>query len=218
MRIVVADDHLLLRAGLVELLGQVGFDVVGQAGDADDLIAVVRAERPDVVLLDIRMPPTHTLEGLIAAGAIREEFGSAIGIILLSQYVETRYLDELLRDGADGVGYLLKDRIGHVRELTDAIDRVGNGGSAIDPHVVEQLLRRPGLADPLALLTEREREVLAAMAEGRSNQSISTALNISEKTVESCTSRIFVKLAIEQTPEHHRRVKAVLAFLRASPA
>ena len=122
MRIVVADDHLLLRAALVELLGQVGFDVVGQAGNADDMLAIVRAERPDVVLLDIRMPPTHSLEGLVAAGTIRAEFGSAIGVILLSHYVETRYLDELLRDGADGVGYLLKDRIAQVSELGDAID------------------------------------------------------------------------------------------------
>ena len=136
---------MLLRAGLVELLGQVGFDVVGQAGNADDMLAIVRSERPDLVLLDIRMPPTHSLEGLVAAGAIRAQFGSAIGVILLSHYVETRYLDELLRDGADGVGYLLKDRIGQVSELADAIDRVGNGGSAIDPLVIQQLLGRPAM-------------------------------------------------------------------------
>jgi DNA-binding NarL/FixJ family response regulator len=214
VRIVVADDHVLLRAGLAELLDHVGFDVVGQAGDPDTLIGVVRSERPNVVLLDIRMPPTHTLEGLVAARAIRAEFGSTIGIILLSQYVETRYLTELLTDGAEGVGYLLKDRIAQVSDLCDAIERVAGGGSAIDPQVIEQLLRRPDLADPLTVLTAREREVLAAMAEGRSNQSISRMLHISEKTVESCTGRIFVKLGLDQTPEHHRRVMAVLAFLR----
>ena len=179
-----------------ELLTGAGFDVVGQAGDVAELMPVLRATRPDVVLLDIRMPPTHTLEGLEAARSIRLEFGSAMGIVLLSQYVETRYLTELLRDGAAGVGYLLKDRIVRVDELSDAICRVANGGSAVDPEVIQRLFSRPALAGPIAQLTDREREVLAAMAEGRSNQSIAGVLHISEKTVEACTSRIFMKLGL----------------------
>jgi serine/threonine-protein kinase len=216
VRVVVADDHVLLRSGLAELLNGAGFEVVGQAGDVAELMPILRTERPDVALLDIRMPPTHTLEGLEAAHAIRLEFGSAIGIVLLSQYVETRYLSELLRDGAAGVGYLLKDRVLQVDELSSAIRRVANGGSAVDPEVIQRLLSRPAVAGPIAQLTGREREVLAAMAEGRSNQSIAGLLHISEKTVEACTSRIFMKLDLTGAPEDHRRVKAVLAFLQAT--
>lgn len=216
MRVVLADDHILLRAGIAELLTNAGFEVVGQAGDVEELMPILRTTHPDVVLLDIRMPPTHTLEGLEAARSIRAEFGSEIGIVLLSQYVETRYLSELLRDGAAGVGYLLKDRILRIDELADAIRRVADGGSAVDPEVIERLLSRPSIAGPIARLTEREREVLAAMAEGRSNQSIATVLHISDKTVEACTSRIFTKLDLAGSSEDHRRVKAVLAFLQAT--
>ena len=215
MRVVITDDHVLLRSGVAELLTGAGFDVVGQAGDVAELMPVLRATRPDVVLLDIRMPPSHTLEGLEAARSIRLEFGPAIGIVLLSQYVETRYLTELLRDGAAGVGYLLKDRILRVDELSDAIRRVANGGSAVDPEVIQRLFSRPALAGPIAQLTDRERDVLAAMAEGRSNQSIAGVLYISEKTVEACTSRIFMKLGLAGSAEDHRRVKAVLTFLQA---
>jgi len=218
MRIVVAEDNALLRAGLVELLTTAGFEIVGQAGDAEDLVQIVRGASPDVVVLDIRMPPTHTLEGLHAARAIRAEHGTTIGIVLLSQHVETRYAVDLLGDGAAGIGYLLKDRILDPADLTDAIRRVGNGGSAIDPVVIEHLLRRRHIDAPLGGLTGREREVLAGMAEGRSNQSIAHKLHISEKTVEACTGRIFAKLGLEPGPDDHRRVRAVLTYLEATPA
>jgi len=216
VRVVIAEDHALLRAGLVELLTAAGFDVAGQAGDAQELLELVRHTIPDVVVLDIRMPPTHTLEGLQAARAIRDEHGTAIGIVLLSQYVEARHAVDLLVDGAAGVGYLLKDRILDPAELTDAIRRVGNGGSAIDPIVIEQLLKRRQTDGPLAALTDREREVLFAMAEGRSNQSIAAKLHISDKTVEACTGRIFTKLGLEPGPDDHRRVRAVLTHLKAT--
>lgn len=216
MRVVIVEDHALLRAGLVELLTAAGFDVAGQAGDAQELLELVRHTIPDVVVLDIRMPPTHTLEGLQAARAIRDEHGTAIGIVLLSQYVEARHAVDLLVDGAAGVGYLLKDRILDPAELTDAIRRVGNGGSAIDPIVIEQLLKRRQTDGPLAALTDREREVLFGMAEGRSNQSIAAKLHISDKTVEACTGRIFTKLGLEPGPDDHRRVRAVLTHLKAT--
>ncbi|MBA3983019.1 MAG: response regulator transcription factor [Acidimicrobiia bacterium] len=216
MRVVIVEDHALLRAGLVELLTAAGFDIAGQAGDAQELLELVRHTIPDVVVLDIRMPPTHTLEGLQAARAIRDEHGTAIGIVLLSQYVEARHAVDLLVDGAAGVGYLLKDRILDPAELTDAIRRVGNGGSAIDPIVIEQLLKRRQTDGPLAALTDREREVLFGMAEGRSNQSIAAKLHISDKTVEACTGRIFTKLGLEPGPDDHRRVRAVLTHLKAT--
>lgn len=215
MRVVIAEDHALLRAGLVELLTTAGFEVVGQAGDADQLLAIVRQEHPDVALLDIRMPPTHTVEGLEAARAIRAEHGTSVGILLLSQYVETRYAVDLFAGGADGLGYLLKDRILDPAELTDAILRVACGGSAIDPVVIEQLLARRQVDGPLAPLTGRERDVLAGMAEGRSNQAIASKLHISDKTVEACTGRIFSKLGLEPGPDDHRRVRAVLTYLQA---
>lgn len=217
MRVVVAEDHVLLRAGLVELLTTAGFDIAGQAGDAEELLQMVRSTAPDVAVLDIRMPPTHTLEGMQAAQAIRAEHGTAIGIILLSQHIETRYAVDLLSNGAAGIGYLLKDRILDPADLTDAILRVGNGGSAIDPVVIEHLLKRRQTDGPLAALTNRERDVLAVMAEGRSNHSIATKLNISEKTVEACTGRIFSKLGLEPGPDDHRRVRAVLTYLQATP-
>lgn len=214
MRVVVAEDYALLRAGLVELLAAAGFDVVGQAGTADETLETVAALRPDVVVLDIRMPPTNTLEGLRVAGTIRETYGSDIGILLLSQHVETQHAIDLLATGAAGIGYLLKDRILDPADLAEAVRRVGNGGSAIDPMVIERLVRRTVADTPLAALTEREREVLGCMAEGRSNQSIGAALHISGKTVEACIGRIFTKLGLEPGPGEHRRVLAVVTFLR----
>jgi DNA-binding NarL/FixJ family response regulator len=216
MRVVIVEDHRLLRAGMVELLTGTGFDVVGQADDAEGLLDLVGTTSPDVVVLDIRMPPTHTLEGLQAARALRQAHGTTIGVLLLSQYIETRYAMELLADGAAGLGYLLKDRILNPADLSDAISRVGSGGSAIDPIVIEHLLKRAGDETPLKALTNREREVLACMAQGRSNHSIAQTLHISEKTVEACTGRIFAKLGLLPGPDDHRRVRAVLTYLDAA--
>ena len=217
MRIAVAEDDVLLRAGLVQLLDQSGFSVVGEASSAEPLADLVREVSPDVVVLDIRMPPTHTVEGLVAAQALRAEHGSALGILLLSHHVETRHAADLLAGGASGVGYLLKDRVLDPAELADAIRRIGSGGSAIDPVIIERLLRRRDNDDSVAQLTPREREVLAAMATGRSNQSIAEHLFISNKTVESCVGRIFTKLGFEEGPDVHRRVQAVLAHLNHAP-
>jgi DNA-binding NarL/FixJ family response regulator len=215
MHVVIADDNALLRAGLVQLLTAAGLDVVGEASDADELLDLVRTTTPDIVLLDIRMPPTHTLEGLAAARAIRSEHGNAIGIVMLSQYVETRHAVDLISNGSSGFGYLLKDRVLDPADLVDAIHRVARGGTAIDPVVIEHLLRRKSTDDELGTLTARERDVLAAMAEGRSNASIARKLSISEKTVEASTGRIFNKLGLENGPDHHRRVTAALTYLRA---
>lgn len=215
MRVVIAEDQALLRAGIVELLSAAGFEVVGQVADANGLQELVRSTRPDVVLLDIRMPPTHTLEGMRAAAAIRAEHGTAVGVLLLSQYVETAHAVELLTGGAAGIGYLLKDRVLEPEELTSALRRVGAGGTAIDPVVIEHLLKRNQESDRFAALTERERDVLAGMAEGRSNRAIAARLFISEKTVEACTGRIFAKLGLEPGLDDHRRVRAVLAYLHA---
>lgn len=215
MRVVVAEDNALLRAGLVNLLVSAGLDVVGEAADATQVIELIRDTTPDVAVLDIRMPPTHTLEGLQAAQAIRAEHGTKVGIVLLSQYVETRYAVDLLAQGTSGLGYLLKDRVLDPAELIAAIERVAEGGSAIDPVVVEHLLRRRQADSVLATLTTREREVLAGMAEGRSNQSIANVLFVSEKTVEACTGRIFAKLGLEPGADDHRRVRAVLTYLQA---
>jgi serine/threonine-protein kinase len=216
VRVVIVEDNVLLRAGLVELLTAAGFDVAGQAGDAGELLELVNRLSPDVVVLDIRMPPTHTLEGLDAARAIRERHGTDVGILLLSHHVEAQHALDLLAGGAAGVGYLLKDRILDPAELAAAITRVAAGGSAIDPSVIEQLLRRRSADGRLSALTPRERDVLAAMAEGRSNLSIAKALSISDKTVEACTGRIFSKLGLEPGPGDHRRVRAVLAYLDAA--
>ena len=216
MRVVVAEDHALLRAGLVQLLTTAGFAVAGQAGDVDSLLDLVEQVKPDVAVLDIRMPPTHTTEGLQAARTIRHQHGEEIGIVLLSQYIETSLAVDLIADGAAGFGYLLKDRILDPAELTDAIRRVGSGGSAIDPIVIEHLLKRQSHHGPLTALTSRERDVLAAMAEGRSNHAIAGKLHISDKTVEACIGRIFSKLALEPGPDDHRRVRAVLTYLQAS--
>ncbi|HTE72363.1 MAG TPA: response regulator transcription factor [Actinomycetes bacterium] len=214
MRVVLAEDNALLRAGLVELLRHEDIDVVGEAGDVPHLLRLVDETRPDVAVLDVRMPPTHTVEGLDAARQIRATHGHAVGILVLSHHVETRYALDLLADGAHGVGYLLKDRVLGPGDLAEAIRRVAGGGSAIDPQVVELLLRRHRADSSLAALTEREREVLTLVAEGRSNRSVAAAMFLSEKTVETYTGRIFAKLGLTDTPESHRRVQAVLAWLQ----
>ncbi len=212
MRVIVAEDSVLLREGVVRLLGEAGFEVVGQAGDGEELMRKTRAHKPDVAIIDIRMPPTHTDEGLRAARAIREELPDT-GVLVLSQYIEEEYALELLSDDAAGVGYLLKDRVSDLERFADAIRRVAEGGSALDPEVVSQMLGRRRAEDPLAALTPREREVLGLMAEGRSNQAIAEALTISERAVEKHVTSIFVKLELAPAAEDHRRVLAVLAFL-----
>jgi DNA-binding NarL/FixJ family response regulator len=212
MRIVIADDSVLLREGAVRLLDDAGFDVVGQAGDGEELLRKVRAHKPDVAVVDIRMPPTHVDEGLKAAKVIREELPGT-GVLVLSQYVEERYAVELLANGADGVGYLLKDRIAEIDRFVDAVRRVGEGGSVLDPEVVAHMLGRRERDDPLESLTPREREVLALMAEGRTNRAIASELIVSERAVERHVTSIFGKLDLPAGQQDHRRVLAVLAYL-----
>jgi DNA-binding NarL/FixJ family response regulator len=214
MRVVVADDSVLLREGVVRLLEENGFDVVGQAGDADDLIRKVRAHKPDVAVVDIRMPPTNTDDGLRAALEIRAELPDT-GVLVLSQYVEEGYALDLVGDSAGGVGYLLKDRVADVERFVDSVRRVADGGSALDPEVVSQLVGRARRDDPLDELTPREREVLELMAEGRSNNAIAEHMVVTERAVEKHVTSIFGKLGLAPAPEDHRRVLAVLAFLRA---
>jgi DNA-binding NarL/FixJ family response regulator len=213
VRIVIADDAVLLREGAARLLEDAGFEVVAQAGDAEDLMRKVRAHKPDVAVIDIRMPPGNVDDGLQAALAIRSELPD-VGLLLLSQYVEDRYLSQLLGEGAEGVGYLLKDRVADVDRLSDAVRRVAEGGSVLDPEVVAQMLGRRERDEPLAELTPREREVLGLMAEGRTNRAIAEELMVSERAVERHVTAIFGKLGLPATAEDHRRVLAVLAFLR----
>jgi DNA-binding NarL/FixJ family response regulator len=215
VRVVVADDSVLLREGVAQLLAQAGFDVVGQAGDAEELLQQVETHAPDVALVDIRMPPTHTDEGLRAARAIRTSHPQ-VGVLVLSQYVRPSYVFELLSESAERVGYLLKDRVSDVAELADAVRRVGAGGSVLDPMVVSQLVgrRREG-AETLEDLSDRELEVLGLLAEGRSNQAIAERLFITERTVEKHVKSIMAKLRLPASPDDHRRVLAVLAYLRA---
>jgi DNA-binding NarL/FixJ family response regulator len=214
MRVVVADDSVLLREGVVRLLEENGFDVVGQAGDAEDLIRKVRAHKPDVAVVDIRMPPTNTDDGLRAALEIRAELPDT-GVLVLSQYVEEGYALDLVGESAGGVGYLLKDRVADVDRFVDSVKRVADGGSALDPEVVSQLVGRARRDDPLEDLTPREREVLELMAEGRSNNAIAEHMIVTERAVEKHVTSIFGKLGLAPAPEDHRRVLAVLAFLRA---
>jgi DNA-binding NarL/FixJ family response regulator len=214
VRVVVAEDSILLREGLARLLTEAGFEVVGQASDPESLLLKVRSYRPDVAIVDIRMPPTHTDEGVVAARRIRAAHPET-GVLVLSQHVQHTYAVELLADGADGLGYLLKDRVSDVAEFTSAVRRVAEGGSALDPLVVAELVGRNRRDDPLRLLSPREREVLTLMAEGRSNQAICDRLFITSRAVEKHVTNIFAKLGLPAAAEDHRRVLAVLTFLRS---
>jgi DNA-binding NarL/FixJ family response regulator len=222
MRLILADDSLLFREGLARLLTDAGFLISGKAKDATELVGLVKEDPPDVAVVDIRMPPTHTIEGLEAARWLRMEFPT-VGVLVLSQYVETHYamqlLDAAVEDNTSvghvgGAGYLLKDRVNHLDELSDAIRRVASGGYAVDPAVVSRLVGRRMTSSPLDDLTKRELTVLALMAEGRSNIAISRALFLSPKTVEAHTRRIFSTLGLGATEDDNRRVLAVLTFLR----
>jgi DNA-binding NarL/FixJ family response regulator len=216
-RVVVADDSVLLREGVVRLLEEQGFEVVGQAGDAHELMREVAAHEPDVALVDIRMPPTNSDDGLRAAREIGRRHPET-AVLVLSAYVDRAYALEVLDGGASGVGYLLKDRVVEVEPFADAVRRVAAGGSALDPEVLAQLVDRGRDGDPLARLTRREREVLALMAEGRSNAAIAARLAMGERAVEKHVTHIFEKLDLAPAPEDHRRVLAVLAFLGAQRA
>jgi len=211
---VVADDSVLMREGIVRLLEEAGHEVVAQAGDAEDLTRKVRAHKPDVAVIDIRMPPTNTDDGLRAALTLRAELPDT-GVLVLSQYVEEGYAVDLLAEGGAGVGYLLKDRVAEVRLFTDAVERVAAGGSALDPEVVSHMLQRKRSEDPIDELTPREREVLELMAEGRSNKAIAEQLVVTERAIEKHVTSIFGKLRLPASAEDHRRVLAVLAYLRA---
>ena len=214
MRIVIGEDQALLREGIARLLEEEGFDVVGQAADAVDLRRKVGAHKPDVAVVDIQMPPTRTDDGLRAAIEIRSQH-PCTRVLVLSQYVEERYAVDLIGECAEGVGYLLKDRVGDLDEFADAVRRVGEGGSVLDPEVVTRMLARPRHQNPLDDLSPRERDVLELMAQGRSNQGIAEKLWITESAVEKHVTAIFEKLGLERDFEDHRRVLAVLAFLRA---
>ncbi len=215
MRVAVADDAVILREGLARLLEEAGFEVVGLAADGEQLMELVDTAEPDVVIVDIRMPPTHTDEGLRAAKAIRQR-SSTIGILVLSQHVNARYALELLSDGTDRVGYLLKERVSDLTDLAGSIERIGEGGSVLDPAVVAQLVGRPRKGDnPLDRLTDREREVLALMAEGRSNKGIAEQLVVTEHTVEKHVKSIFATLRLPPSPDDHRRVLAVITYLNS---
>ncbi|MCW2496292.1 response regulator transcription factor [Jatrophihabitans sp.] len=215
MRVILVDDSPLVREGIARLLSEEGVEIAAQLPDATGLLAAVQTERPDVVITDVRMPPTSTTEGLQAAIELKG-LHPEIGVLVLSQYVETRHAVDLLSQGRTGVGYLLKDRISRPVELADAVRRVAHGGTAIDPEVVRVVFETPRRADPMARLTAKERDVLALVAEGYSNDRIAAQLDVSARTVETHTSRIFTKLDLEADPATHRRVLAVIAHLRAS--
>lgn len=214
MKVLLADDSALLRAGIASLLGELGHEVVGEAGDVDGLMDMLDLD-PDIILVDVRMPPTHTVEGIQAAAQIRQvRPGQAI--LVLSQYIEPAYTSQLLADNPGGLGYLLKDRVVDAEELVDAMQRVVAGQTVIDPEVVTAMLRAARSPDPIAQLSAREQEVLALMAEGRSNSSIAETLVLTERTVETHVRNIFTRLGLAPTANDHRRVLAVLAFLRPS--
>ena len=214
MRIVIAEDSVLLREGLARVLADFGEDVVAQVGDGDAARAAVDEHGPDLVVMDVRMPPNHTDEGIRAALAIRRDHPT-VAVLVLSQYVEQHYAAELLAGDTAGVGYLLKDRVADVREFVDAVRRVGDGGTALDPEVVSHLLAHSRRRDPLAALTPRETQVLELMAEGRSNGAIAATLVVSEGAVEKHVSSIFTKLDLPPAETDHRRVLAVLRFLES---
>src|SRR5690242_2637704 len=213
VRLVLAEDDVLLREGMTSLLVEAGFDVVDRVGNAEALIKAVRAHRPDVAVVDIRMPPTHTTEGLDAAQAIRKEL-PGVGILVLSAYVDVETATELL-NGGERVGYLLKSRVRDVAEFVDALERIVAGGYVVDPEIVQELIGQQRRRDPLAELTPREREVLALMAEGRSNSAIARSLWVTGGAVEKHVASILAKLNLPVSPEDHRRVRAVIAFLDA---
>jgi DNA-binding NarL/FixJ family response regulator len=214
MRVVVADDVLLTRRGIVDLLQSAQVDVVGEADTADALLRLVRSQLPDVAVVDIRMPPTHTDEGLVAARLIRQE-QPQVGVLVLSQYVEPRYAMQLLEDHPQGLGYLLKDRVVDIATVVDAMRRIADGETVVDPTIVARLLARRRPSDPISRLTDREREVLALVAEGMSNQAIARRIVVTERTVEAHVTQIFRKLDLADSPDSHRRVLAVLAWLRS---
>ena len=214
MRVVVADDVMVTRAGIVGLLRDAGIDVVAEAENAEDLLGHVRRARPDAAIVDIRMPPTHTDEGLVAAQRIRSDYPD-VGVLVLSQYVEPSYAMRLLEEHPERVGYLLKERVFDVAILVDALRRIAEGETVIDPTIVARLVGRRRRADPLAELTTREREVLGLVAEGLSNRAIAARLFVTERTVEAHVKQIFLKLRLETNPESHRRVLAVIAYLRS---
>ena len=213
MRVVIADDEVLLREGLERLLAEAGFDVVGKVGTAEELRRKVDVARPDVAIVDIKMPPTHTDEGIVAAHAIREAHPE-VGVLVLSHYLESRYALRLVEQHPGGVGYLLKERVSDLAVLTDALVRLHDGECVVDPTIVARLVNRARPASRLDDLTAREREVLALMAEGRSNRGICDRLFLSPKTVEAHVKHIFTKLGVDESADDHRRVLAVLAFLR----
>ena len=214
MRVVVADDQALTREGVARLLEDAGLEVVGRAADREDLLRKVRAHKPDVAVVDIRMPPTHVDEGLTAAATIRAELPST-GVLVLSQYVEERYALRLLAEGAEGVGYLLKDRVQDIGRFVEAVRRVGEGGSVLDPEVVARMVGRRREGDPLATLTAKEQEVLELMAEGFSNRAIAERLVVTDRAVERHVTSIFCKLGLTATGHGQRRVLAVLAYLKS---
>jgi len=215
VRVVIGEDDLLLREGVVRILVEAGFDVVAQTGDAEDLLRKALAHRPDVAIVDVQMPPGHGDDGLRAAVELRKQRPET-GVLVLSQFYEDHYAVELIGDTAEGVGYLLKERVGDIRSFTDAVERVAGGGSALDPEVVARMLGRRRPAGPLDTLSPRERDVLASMAEGKSNRGIAEALFVTEAAVEKHVTNIFHKLELGRAPSEHRRVRAVLAHLRGS--
>jgi DNA-binding NarL/FixJ family response regulator len=214
MRVVVADDVMLMRTGIARLLADAGIEVAGEAADAPELLRAVASTQPDVAIVDIRMPPTHTDEGLVAARAIRTDHPN-VGVLVLSQYLAPSYAIQLLEEHPERSGYLLKERVSDIAVLVDALHRIGDGESVLDPTIVARLIARSRQQDPLSELTEREREVLALMAEGRSNAAIAERLVVTPRTVEAHIRQILGKLGLHESPDDHRRVLAVLTYLRS---